>query len=86
HPEALFCSAASGEGIGDLLGRLDDELARMKVEVEVEIPFDRGELVARIHDEGDVLKESFSERGTHLVARVRRNMAADLGPFVRRGA
>jgi GTP-binding protein HflX len=53
-----------------LLERISDELSKLKVEVELSIPFDKGELVARIHDEGEVLHESYTETGTHLVARL----------------
>ena len=82
HRDAVLISAHRGYGTEELLGRLDAELSRLKVEVTLDIPFDRGDLVARIHDEGEVLKESYSERGTHLVARVRRESLADLGDFM----
>jgi len=81
-PNAVQISATTGEGVGALLSRLDDELAKLEVEVTLDIPFERGELVARLHEHGEVIKESYSERGTHLVARIRREWLADLGPFL----
>ena len=53
-----------------LLVRISNELSKLKVEVELSIPFDKGELVAHVHDEGEVLHESYTETGTHLVARL----------------
>jgi GTP-binding protein HflX len=82
YPEAHFCSAQSGEGMEDLLERLDAELSRLKVEVELNIPFDRGDLVARAHDEGDVLEESYTESGTHLIARIRRETLVDFNSYL----
>jgi GTP-binding protein HflX len=67
---AVFGSASTGEGIDGLLERISEELSKLKVEVELSIPFDKGELVARVHDEGEVLRESYTETGTHLVARL----------------
>ncbi|HVM34382.1 MAG TPA: GTPase HflX [Actinomycetota bacterium] len=82
YPDAVLCSAGTGAGVPDLLGKLDDELSRLRVEVDLEIPFSRGDVVARVHAEGEVLKETYTERGTHLVARVRRGVFAELEPFV----
>ena len=71
-PEAVFGSAVNGQGIAELLERISIELSKLKVEVELSIPFDKGELVARVHDEGEVLHESYTESGTHLIARIGR--------------
>lgn len=82
YPEAHFCSANDGEGIDELLERLDAELSRLKVEVELNIPFDRGDLVARAHEEGDVLEETYTEAGTHLVARLDREGLTEFNSFL----
>ena len=81
-PDAVLCSARDGIAIDDLLARCSAELSRLRVEVELLIPFDRGEIVARVHDEGEVLKEDYSETGTHIVARIRREALDDFGPFL----
>jgi GTP-binding protein HflX len=81
-PDAVLCSARDGIAIDELLARCSGELSRLRVEVELHIPFDRGEIVARVHDEGEVLKEEYSESGTHIVARIRREAMDDFGPFL----
>jgi GTPase len=81
-PNAVLCSAATGEGIDDLLAHLGHELSRLKVEVTVQVPFDRGGLVARVHDEGEVLEETYTSQGTRLVARVDRDRVAELRPYL----
>jgi GTPase len=81
-PDAVQISATTGEGVGQLLARLDGELAKLEVEVTLDIPFERGDLVARVHERGEVIKESYSEQGTHLVARIRREQLVDFGPFL----
>ena len=62
--------------------RIDAELSLLQVEVELNIPFDRGDLVARAHEEGDVLEESYTENGTHMIARIRREALRDFGAFL----
>jgi GTP-binding protein HflX len=81
-PDAVFCSASTGAGIDDLLDALTVHLARLQVEVRLEIPFDRGDVVARIHDAGEVLEETYSEAGTSLRARLPRQRLADFQDFV----
>lgn len=82
YPEAAFCSATEGTGVDGLLRRFDQELSKMRVEVELRFPFARGDLVARVHEEGDVLDETFSPEGTRLQARVPRGSLADLTPYL----
>jgi GTP-binding protein HflX len=50
--------------------------------VELEIPFDHGEVVARAHQEGEVLEESYSERGTRLVARIQPESLDAFGAYL----
>ena len=52
------------------------------MEVIVLVPFDRGDLVTRIHDEGEVLEETYSGEGTRLRARVGSEWLEELGPFL----
>jgi len=82
YPEAVFCSAAEGDGIQALLQTLEDELRKLKVEVELAIPFQRGDLVARVHEEGEVLEETYTDAGTRLVARVNAESLGELNAFL----
>jgi GTPase len=81
-PDAAFCSAGSGEGIEELLERLSEELARLRVEVTLEIPFTRGDLVAQVHEQGEVLEETYDEDGTRLVARMPQEMLKEFGSYL----
>ncbi|HVF53755.1 MAG TPA: GTPase HflX [Actinomycetota bacterium] len=83
-PEAVMCSAATGNGMNQLLEGLGNELSKLKVEVTLEVPFDHGEVVARVHEEGEVLEETYSEGGTRLVARLDRSAVDDLSPYIAR--
>ena len=79
EPDALIVSAHSGEGIDELLARLDARLPRPEIEVDVVVPYDRGDLVAAAHAEGEVVSEEHLPEGTRLRARVRPDLAARLG-------
>ena len=80
-PDALFVSARTGEGLGALTALIDARLPRPSHTVTVQIPFDRGDLVARVHGEGELLSETHSAAGTTLNARVNDDLAALLHPY-----
>ena len=85
YPEAVFISAQEGLGIPELLESLEQELAKLRIEVVLDVPFDRGDVVSRVHEQGDVLEETYGEAGTHIVARLPRETLDELTPFVTSG-
>lgn len=83
-PGAVFVSARTGEGI-DALRRRMAELAELSKPtdalVDVVIPYDRGDLVARVHAGGRVQQEEHNADGTRIRARVPVALAASLREF-----
>jgi GTP-binding protein HflX len=70
HPGSVALSAKSGTGIDDLLEALSRELrAKMKV-LDLDIPFARGDVLAAVHREGEVLHESHGDTGTRVSVRL----------------
>ena len=45
------------------------------------VPYDRGDLVARLHERGEVLSTEHTAAGTRLRVRVGRTLAAELEPY-----
>ncbi|HET6534275.1 MAG TPA: GTPase HflX, partial [Actinoplanes sp.] len=80
-PDAVFVSARSGVGIEELRRAIDTHLPRPAVELRVLLPYDRGDLIARIHRSGQVLSTVHTDRGTELRIRVDEHLAADLREF-----
>jgi GTP-binding protein HflX len=78
---AIAVSAWSGEGIDELLDVLADRLPRPDVEVDVLVPYSRGDVVHRLHSQGEVLLEEHLGEGTRVRARVRPALAAELTGF-----
>jgi GTPase len=80
-PDALFVSARTGAGIEELRSLVEDRLPRPDIEVTVLVPYTRGDLVTRIHDEADVLDIDHTAAGTLIRARVGPALAELLRPF-----
>jgi len=81
EPDALIVSAHTGEGIDQLLAALDDRLPHPEVDIDAVVPYERGDLVALVHERGEVISAEHGPEGTHLVARVRPDLAARLAEF-----
>jgi GTPase len=79
---AVPVSALAGEGLDELLQLVERELPRPPVEVRALIPYDREDLVARLHRDADVLETEHTDGGTIVHARVRDREAAELKPFI----
>jgi len=86
HPGSVAVSAVSGEGIDELLGALSLRIRSSTTPVELQIPFDRGDLVAAAHREGEVLAELADERGYLLTVRLDDAGRARFAEFVADGS
>ena len=83
EPHLVAVSARTGEGIEELQLRIAELLPRPDIDVDVLVPYDRGDLVAKVHDQGDVESVEHTPVGTHIKARVPESLAAEIERFSR---
>lgn len=81
-PRALFISTLTGEGIADLLAEIDRALPVPSCEVEVFLPYDRGDLVSLVHNNGSIISLEYGSEGTRLHALVTAEVRAHLAEFL----
>ena len=72
-------SATTGEGVEELLLTIAARLRALTNVVELAVPYDRGDVLAAVHREGEVLSEQADDDAMRL--RVRLDDAS-LGQFV----
>lgn len=70
YPGALAVSAADGSGVDELLETIAARLRSLTELVELLVPFDRGDVLARIHREGQVMAETTDDSGFRVRARL----------------
>lgn len=70
EPSAVFVSARTGEGVDELLARISDLVPQPEVELTLLVPYDRGEVISRLHVGGRVLSTDYLEAGTLVRALV----------------
>ncbi|TDY08573.1 GTPase HflX [Mycolicibacterium litorale] len=80
-PDAVFVSARTGQGLDRLSARMSELVESTDTTVDVTIPYDRGDLVARVHDEGRIDATEHTTDGTRIKARVPVALAAGLREF-----
>jgi GTP-binding protein HflX len=78
EPGSLSVSAKTGAGIPALAEAIEAALPRLDVQVNVVVPYSRGDLLARAHAEGEVVAAEHTPDGTLLRARVLPGLAASL--------
>jgi GTP-binding protein HflX len=78
EPTAVFASARTGEGIEELLTRIAAALPHPDVELELLVPYDRGDLVALAHARSRVTETRYDERGTWLTVMATQRVAEQL--------
>jgi GTP-binding protein HflX len=74
----VVVSASTGAGLADLLAAVDEALPQRDTEVSALVPYGRSDLVARAHQEGEILELKHDAEGTRLTARVPPDLAAAL--------
>jgi GTP-binding protein HflX len=78
---AVGMSALIGEGVDKLLLTIADRLRAMEQVVELLVPYERGDVLAALHREGEVLVESHEETATRVRARLDRTAGGKFAPF-----
>jgi GTP-binding protein HflX len=78
----VMVSALTGAGLPELIDILEQEVPRPETLIRVVLPYNAGRLVARIHEEGEILTEEHLEEGTRLEARVGPQLAAELADYL----
>ncbi len=78
---AVFVSAHTGEGLDRLRTRMGELVEPREVAIDVTIPYQRGDLVARLHSTGRVDAVEHTDAGTRVKARVPAAMAAGLQQY-----
>jgi len=70
HPGAVATSAVTGSGIQDLAAAITARLADTTGDIELVVPYERGDVVALLHEIGRVSSTEHTDAGTRVKAQV----------------
>jgi len=82
HPEALFVSVHTGEGLDALIRELGGLVGTDSTEILLHLPHERSDLLARLHREALVAETDYEEEFIRIRATVPQRFRLTLEPFI----
>ncbi len=78
---SVAVSALTGQGLDELLACVERVLTEELVDLEVFLPYNRGDLLSLLHQRGVVSVQEHLPEGTHLTAKVPAGLLARFEPY-----
>ena len=82
HPHAVAISAATGEGISNLLAEIGTQLRPKREFLELRIPHEQSAVIARLHKVGQVIERRYHGRTARFKARIPPHHHAEFAAFI----
>jgi len=84
-PHAVEISAKSGEGISHLLAELGTQLKPKREFLELKIPHERSEVIARLHKLGQIVERRYTGKSARFKARIPPHYHDEFAEFIVNG-
>jgi GTP-binding protein HflX len=81
-PDAVSVSAVTGEGMEELVGRISEFVARGTMTVELRLPSERADLLARLHRDGTVHELTYEDGFSRVVGTLPVRALDTFAPFL----
>ena len=81
EPHSVVVSARTGEGIDDVIAAIESELPRPSVQFEALLPYERGDLLNRLHQQGEIESLEHTGDGTLVRGRANADLAGELAAY-----
>jgi GTP-binding protein HflX len=81
EPHSVVVSAKTGFGIPEALAAVEADLPRPDVAFHVLLPYERGDLVNKVHQHGEIDRLEHTGEGTDITGRVNAGLAGELAPY-----
>ncbi len=81
HPHAVSISAQTGEGIPTLLAELSTQLRPIREFMELAVPHEKSDVIARLHEVGQVIERHYDGDTARFKARIPPHFHREFEPF-----
>ncbi len=85
YPNSVAISARTGAGVSELLDAIGSQIRPERELVELKIPHEQAERVARLHQVGQVLERKYLSKVTKFKARIPPQYHAEFAAFIQPG-
>ncbi len=81
EPHSVVVSAHTGEGVEEAIAAVEAELPRPDVEFHALLPYERGDLINRLHQQGEIESMEHTGEGTIVKGRANEALAGELAAY-----
>ncbi|MEJ7834441.1 MAG: GTPase HflX [Nocardioides sp.] len=81
EPHSVVVSARTGQGMAEALAVIEGELPRPGVEFHALVPYERGDLINRLHQNGEIDSMEHTGEGTLVRGRANEDLAGELAGY-----
>jgi GTP-binding protein HflX len=85
YPQAVEISAKTGEGVPHLLAELGTQLRPTREFLELRIPHEHADVIARLHQVGQVIERRYNGKTAKFKARIPPHLHAEFARFISNG-
>ena len=82
HPNAVPISALTGKGVPELLSELGTQLRPIREFLELSVPHEKQDVIARLHEVGQVIERNYEGETARFKARIPPHLHEEFAPFV----
>jgi GTPase len=82
YPHAVCISAKTGAGIEPLLAELGTQLRPIREFLNLRVPQEKGEVIARLHAVGQVVESRYSGKNARFKVRIPPHLHGEFAPFL----
>jgi GTPase len=82
YPHGVPISAMTGEGLPELLSQLGSQLRPLREFMELAVPHDRSDIIARLHDVAQVVEREYEGDSARFKARIPPHFHEEFAPFI----
>ena len=82
YPHGVAISAEEGEGIPSLLAELGSQIRPLRDFIELAVPHEKSDVIARLHEIGQVIERSYNGRTARFKVRIPPHLHREFAPYV----
>ena len=81
HPQGVAISAVTSEGLPAFLAELGSQVRPIREFIELSVPHDRSDIIARLHEVGHVVERDYNGETARFKARIPPHLHEEFAPF-----
>ncbi|HEX9048153.1 MAG TPA: GTPase HflX [Verrucomicrobiae bacterium] len=85
YPHAVCISAKTGEGVEPLLAEIGSQLRPIREFLDLRVPQEKGDVIARLHAVGQVVESRYSGKNARFKVRIPPHLHDEFAPFLIEG-